>query len=248
MKEKSNLIRFFVTFYMPIMYAILVLDTLILGILVIFVSIFDEWGKRVHYLGKLWSRMNLFFSGVRVRVHGLEKIDRKKSYIVMPNHQSLYDVWALIGYIPLQLRWVMKKELRKVPLFGFACARMGHIYVDRGDYQRAKKSLEVSHNLLKNNLSVVFFPEGTRSPDGKLLPFKKGGFVIAIETKIPILPITINGSRYILPKGSMRCIPGTIHITIHDPVSVEGFTYENKEKLMDIVKNKIEQSLEFSQI
>jgi len=233
---------------MPIMYAILVLDTLILGILVIFISIFDKWGRRVHYLGKLWSRMNMFFSGVRVRVDGLEKFDRKKSYIVMPNHQSLYDVWALIGYIPLQLRWVMKKELRKVPLFGFACARMGHIYVDRGDSQRAKKSLEVSHNLLKNNLSVVFFPEGTRSPDGKLLPFKKGGFVIAIETKIPILPITINGSRYILPKGSMRCIPGTIHITIHDPVSVEGFTYENKEKLMDIVKNKIEQSLEFSQM
>ncbi|HOR93852.1 MAG TPA: lysophospholipid acyltransferase family protein, partial [Spirochaetota bacterium] len=107
--------------YRPVFYVLVVVDTTILGILTIALSFFDPTGNTVHYIGVFWSRLNLFLSGVRVRVHGKENIKKNQPYIVMMNHQSYYDVWAVIGYIPLQLRWVMKMELRKVPIFGLGC-------------------------------------------------------------------------------------------------------------------------------
>jgi 1-acyl-sn-glycerol-3-phosphate acyltransferase len=238
MKRMILKIVFFL--YMPLLYLILIVDTFILGGLTILLSPLDSSGNKVHYLGKLWSRMNLFLSGVRVRVRGLERLRRDRPFILMSNHQSLYDVWAIIGYIPLQLRWVMKKELRKVPIFGYGCARMGHIYVDRGDSEKAKKSLEAAGKRIRSGASVIFFPEGTRSPDGKLLPFKKGGFVVALAAGVPILPMTVNGSREILPKGNAIPMPGVIDITIHEPVAVDGHTYETRDRLMAEVRQVIE--------
>jgi 1-acyl-sn-glycerol-3-phosphate acyltransferase len=240
---KRTLLKIVFTLFMPLLYVILIVDTLLLGGTTILVSFFDRDGNRVHYLGKLWSRMNLFLSGVRVRVGGLERLRKGQPYIVMSNHQSLYDVWAIIGYIPLQLRWVMKKELRKVPIFGYACARMGHIYVDRGDSEKARRSLEAAGKKIRSGSSVIFFPEGTRSLDGKLLPFKKGGFVVALAAGVPILAMTINGSRAVLPKGSARSMPGVIDITIHEPIAVDGYVYETKEQLVDKIRQVIEGGL-----
>jgi len=178
-------------------------------------------------------------SGVRVRLINRAAIDGTQSYIVMSNHQSHYDVWALIGHMPLQLRWVIKMELRKIPIFGLGCERMGQIFIDRGNPERAYKSLEVAGQKIRNGASVVFFPEGTRSPDGKLLPFKKGGFKIAFAAGVPILPITVRGSRAVLPKGSARVRPGTIELIIHDPVPLDGYSDENREELMARVKDTI---------
>jgi 1-acyl-sn-glycerol-3-phosphate acyltransferase len=240
---KRTFLKIVFTLFMPLLYIILIVDTFLLGGATILVSFFDPDGNRVHYLGKLWSRMNLFLSGVRVRVVGLERLRKGQPYIVMSNHQSLYDVWAIIGYIPLQLRWVMKKELRKVPIFGYACARMGHIYVDRGDSEKARRSLDAAGKKIRSGSSVIFFPEGTRSLDGKLLPFKKGGFVVALAAGVPILAMTINGSRAVLPKGSARAMPGVIDITIHEPIVVDGYVYETKEQLMDKVRQVIEGGL-----
>ncbi|MEA3470286.1 MAG: lysophospholipid acyltransferase family protein, partial [Thermodesulfobacteriota bacterium] len=133
----DELIRFFYFFYRPLLLIFFALNTAILGGVVFIICCFDPKGNIAHYIGKFWSRMNLLFSGVLVSVEGYEHIDRKKSYILMSNHQSHYDVWSLIANIPLQLRWVMKIELREMPIFGYCCGRMGHIYIDRGDSKKA---------------------------------------------------------------------------------------------------------------
>ncbi len=222
---------------------LIAMGTAIASIISIVGSYFDRYGNRVHYIGKLWSRVNLFLSGVSVEVRGIEHIKKGQPYIVMSNHQSYYDVWALIAYLPLQLRWVMKLELREIPIFGLGCERVGHIYIDRSDSEKSHKSLEVAGEKIRAGASVVFFPEGTRSPDSSMLPFKKGGFVIALAAGVPILPITVIGGRNILRKGSMRILPGKMQIIIHEPISIEGYTRETKEELMAKVRVVIEKDL-----
>jgi 1-acyl-sn-glycerol-3-phosphate acyltransferase len=229
--------------YRPFFIAFLGVNTAVLGVVVIVVSIIDRTGNVVHYIGKLWSRMNLFLAGARIRMTGLEYVTRGQSYIVMSNHQSHFDVWSLIGYLPLQLRWVMKKELRRIPIFGLGCERMGHIFIDRSNPSKSHEELQVLKQKFSTGASVVFFPEGTRSCDGNLLPFKKGGFVMSLQTGAPILPITINGSRHLLPKNSTRLMPGIITIIIHPPITVDSFTIERKEALIDRVKGVIESQL-----
>ena len=162
----------------------------------------------------------------------------------MANHQSHYDVLALIGYLPLPLKWVMKMELRKVPIFGIACEKVGHIYIDRGNSEKAQKSLKAAVEKIQAGSSVVFFPEGTRSSDGKLHSFKKGGFVMALEAQVPILPVTVVGGRKVLPKTSLRILPGNMKIIMHKPIPVNEYTYETREKLIEQVRKVIEKDLE----
>ncbi len=236
----KRLLKIVFVIYRPLFFLILILDTALLGILTILASYLDPTGRRVHYIGKFWSRMNLMLSGVRVRMVNREVIDPGQPYIIMSNHQSHYDVWALIAFLPLQLRWVMKMELRKIPIFGLGCERMGHIYIDRSHPDLAYKSLETAAEKIRSGASVVFFPEGTRSPDGRLLPFKKGGFNIALTAGVPILPVTIRGSRHVLPKGSAAVRPGTIELILHAPVFLDGYSQENRQELMDKIRETIE--------
>ncbi len=198
----------------------------------------------MHYIGKFWARLNILLSGVRIEVENIDVIDRQSTYVVMCNHQSYYDVWALIGFLPLQLRWVIKKELRKIPIFGLGCERMGQIFIDRSNPEKAYKSLESAGQKIRNGASVVFFPEGTRSPDGRLLPFKKGGFKIALAAGVPILPATVVGSKDVLPKKSLRLMPGTIRLIIHEPIPLTGWSEANMEGLMDTVKKTIQAGLD----
>ncbi len=230
--------------YRPIFILIVVLDTTVLGILVILLSFVDSKGNRVHYIGKFWARLNILLSGVRIEVENIDVIDRQSTYVVMCNHQSYYDVWALIGFLPLQLRWVIKKELRKIPIFGLGYERMGQIFIDRCNPEKAYKSLESAGQKIRNGASVVFFPEGTRSPDGRLLPFKKGGFKIALAAGVPILPATVVGSKDVLPKKSLRLMPGTIRLIIHEPIPLTGWSEANMEGLMDTVKKTIQAGLD----
>ena len=229
--------------YRPLFVLFVGINTSILGTTIILISFIDPRGNMVHYLGKLWSRLNLIFTGARIRIHGLENMQKNKSYVVMSNHQSHYDVWALIGYLPLQLRWVIKKELRKVPVFGLGCERMGHIYIDRKNPEKSREELQVIRDKFSAGASVVFFPEGSRSTDGNLKPFKKGGFVMALQGQVPILPVTVVGSRSILPKGSKKITPGTIEIYIHPAIETDTFSYETKEQLMELVRQAIQSKI-----
>lgn len=228
----------------PFFLVFLILNTLILGMAVIVLSLIDGKGNLVHYIGKFWSLFNLHLTGTRLTVKGREKIERGKPYIVMSNHQSLLDVLALIGRIPLQIRWIVKRELRKIPVFGYALERMGHIYIDRGDHENAYRGLDVAAERIRGGTSVIIFPEGTRSRDGRLMRFKKGGAFLAIKSGVSILPVTVNGGHFALPKGTMALMPGKMEIIVGDPIDPTKYGDEGLEELMDDVKSAIEKNLD----
>ena len=234
--------------YLPLWAIFLIINTTFLGIIVIamsFIPGLDPNNFAGYKIGKFWAWLNLGIAGTRVKVIGKEKIDRKRSYVVMSNHQSHFDVWALIKCLPLSLRWVMKIELRRIPVFGIGCEKLGQIYVDRSNSDKARESLAAAKVKIDAGASVIFFPEGTRSTDGRLQEFKKGGFVMALETKTPILPITVNGGRFALPKGRPLAMkPGSMEIIIHDPVEVKGLKYDDREKLLNKIWEIINGSLD----
>lgn len=223
-----------------------IVNTFILGIIVIIISFFDKRGTLVHYIGRFWSLLNIYLSGTRVKLTGKEKIDTSRPYIVMSNHQSLFDVWALIGKTPLQIRWIVKKEIRKVPVFGYALERMGHIYIDRGNRTDAYAGLNEAARRVKDGTSVIIFPEGTRSKDGRLQQFRLGGAVIALRSGVSILPVTVNGGRFALRKGTLDLLPGKMEIIVGDEIDPKSFGEGDREALIETVKSSIEKNLDLS--
>jgi 1-acyl-sn-glycerol-3-phosphate acyltransferase len=230
----------------PLYLFSVVINTLFLGTLIIILSSFDKSGNISHYIGKFWSLINVYLSGTRIIMYGKEKINNKQAYIIMANHQSLFDVWVLIGKLPLQIRWLVKKDIRSIPVFGYALERMGHIYIDRSDKSSRVHGLQEAAEKTKNKTSVIIFPEGTRSEDGKLLSFRNGGAMLALNACIPILPITINGSRFVLPKGTLDLMPGTIQIVVGDVIEPLQFEGKGMDELTVLVRNSIEQHLDLS--
>jgi 1-acyl-sn-glycerol-3-phosphate acyltransferase len=228
----------------PLYLISVILNTFILGSIIIAISPFDRNGNVVHYIGKFWSLLNIYLSGTRLTIKGTERIIKGHTYIVMSNHQSLVDTWALIGKLPLQLRWTIKSEVKKMPVFGYALERMGHIYV--GEKKRKQRNLTLQKALkkLKEGLSVVIYPEGTRSKDGYLQRFHKGGAIIAIRSSVPILPVTINGSRFVLPKGTLALMPGKIEVIVGEPIGSGMFGEDGKDQLIAGVKSAIQQNLD----
>lgn len=228
----------------PFYLIFFIFNTFVLGLIVIMISPFDRNGNIVHYIGRFWSLLNIFLAGTRVRIRGREKIDKGSNYIVMSNHQSLFDVWALIGKLPLQIRWIVKKEIRKVPVFGYALEKMGHIYIDRHDRKNAYMSLEAAAQKIKKGTSIIIFPEGTRSKNGRLQRFRLGGATLAIRSGVHILPVTVNGGRFALPKGTLAIMPVKMDIVVGNAIDTSAFDENNKEKLTAAVKSAIEKNLD----
>ena len=190
-----------------------------------------------------WARLMAWITPMRVQVEGRENIDPDQSYVLVSNHQSQYDIFVLYGWLGIDFKWVMKKELRKVPGIGIACARLGHIFIDRFNRQEAIAALEGAKARIVDGTSVIFFPEGTRSRDGRLKPFKKGAFRMAVDLGLPILPLTVAGTRDVLPAGTSDLFPGSARLIIHPPVSVDGSTVEDCERISDEVRTVIASSL-----
>ena len=243
-QAKKKVCDFAFSAYRPVLFVLIALNTAVASTMAAVAAYLNSRGNGADHISRFWGKLNLALSGVSMSVSGDEFIDKNQPYIVMANHQSYYDVFALIGYLPLPLKWVMKMELRKIPIFGFACETVGHIYVDRGNSDKARKSLKAAGEKIRAGSSVVFFPEGTRSPYGKLQSFKKGGFVIALEAGVPILPVTVVGGRKILSKKSLRILPGDMKLIIHKPIPVDEYTYETREKLVERVRKAIEKDME----
>lgn len=170
---------------------------------------------------------------------GKERADSTQSYIIMSNHQSHFDVLAFYGHWWRQFRWVMKEELRKVPGLGAGCEAVGHIFVDRSDKAKAVESLKRAQEQLEPGTSIMIFPEGNRSLDGRLSPFKKGGFMMALDMGLPILPVSISGSRKVLPGKTLNLYPGTIRITVHEPIDPMRYGMERRDELMADVRAAI---------
>lgn len=173
------------------------------------------WG---YYPAMLWGKALAALSLVRVKVYGRENIDKNTSYVFVANHQGAYDIFAIYGYLGHKFRWMMKQSLRKIFLVGFACEKAGHIYVDRRSPSAVKRTIENAEERLRNGVSLVVFPEGTRSHDGKLGPFKKGAYQLALQFNLPLVPITIDGAYAVMPRDSKLPRPGVIRLTIHKPI------------------------------
>jgi len=193
---------------------------------------------------KGWSRFSSAFTPMTVEVIGRENIDINQSYVVISNHQSHYDIFVVAGWLSMDLKWVMKKELRKVPFIGWACEKLEFIIIDRSNRQKAIESLQSAKAKIVNGTSVMFFPEGTRSKDGQIGEFKKGAFKMALDLNLPILPITIIGTRKILASGSFNLMPGKAKMIIHKPISTEGMGDKNLTELIDLSRKIISEQFD----
>lgn len=222
--------------------------TLVAGTVVIVLSFFVRSGDPLHKIARLWGRSILVVSRIKVSVKGMSHIDPSSPYIYMPNHQSNFDIPVLLGHLAVQFRWLAKMELFKIPIFGRAMRKAGYISINRYHRESAFKSLEAAAKKIKGGVSVLIFPEGTRSWDGKIQPFKKGGFVMAIDASVPIVPVVITGTREIMPKGKFRVYRGHVSMVIHKPIRTATYTRETKEELMESVRRVICDNLESSKM
>jgi len=219
---------------------IFVLSTLFFGSAAAVLTIFlpSRWVSLI--CGTFWSRLNTWLTPMSVNVTGRENIDPQQSYVVVANHQSLYDVFVLYGFLGIDFKWVMKQDLRRVPGLGIGCEKMGHVFVDRSNRRAALASVKAAQSKISNGTSVVFFPEGTRSRDGTLRKFKKGAFRFALDLNLPILPVTIIGTPEILPSDSLDLLPGKAHLIIGEPILVDGLDGKDIPRLMEQVRSVFE--------
>jgi len=169
-----------------------------------------------------WARVLAWATPVWVSVEGGEHAQRQRSYVVVSNHSSQYDILALYGFLALDLKWVMKQELRKLPGVGIGCEKAGHIFVDRSRPEAAKQVISDALARLGEGIGILFFPEGTRSLDGRLQTFKKGAFRTAIDTGLPVLPVSVIGAHDVLPAKTLKLFPGRIRLVVHPPIESAG--------------------------
>lgn len=220
---------------------LIILVTFPISLLVFFLGLLEYKGKLAYGISRLWTWAILKIGGIRLKVQGLDRLDPSRQYIFMANHQSNIDIPVLVQSLTdFQLRWVAKKELLFVPLFGWALWASRHIVVDRSNRSQAMASLRKAKEKIEGGMSVVLFPEGTRSVHGELLPFKRGGFVLAVKTQTPIVPVTINGSGTILPKGDWRIRGGEIEVIVSEPVPLDQYHQGNLGNLLSQVRGIME--------
>jgi 1-acyl-sn-glycerol-3-phosphate acyltransferase len=193
---------------------------------------------------RFFVKLGLALVGVTVRVTGLERLDAGQTYIFTPNHQSFIEVPLLVTYLDRNLAYLAKKELFKYPIFGYGIKLIGVVPIDRANTQAAVDSARQATGMLQKGKDYVVYPEGTRSPDGRLLPFKKGAFMMALEAGVPVVPVTISGSSRIMPKQQLKIYPSTVQVTVHDPISTTPFTKENVGELMKVTRDRIASALE----
>lgn len=226
-----------------IIYLWTILVTIVFGTIAIVTSLFSRTGNSVHHVAKAWGKSILMISGIKVSITGLEHLEADRSYIFMSNHQSNFDIPVLFSKLNVQFRWLAKAELFKIPIFGRSMRGAGYISIDRSDRRSAFKSLERAAESIRNGTSVLVFPEGTRSTDGHLLPFKKGGFVLAVDAAVPVVPIIITGTHAIMQKGDMLIRRRPVRVEVLSPIDASEFTRKNKDQLIERVRSAMSAAL-----
>ncbi len=219
-----------------IIHSWIIVGTFLLGFIAIMASFFSRNGDSVHYVGRLWGQSILWISGIRAVTCGFHEDMSRQSYIYMSNHQSNFDIPVLYSALPVQFRWLAKAELFKIPIFGWSMRGAGYISIDRSNRQSAFRSLDEAAEAIRNGTSVMIFPEGTRSRDGRLLPFKKGGFVLAVDAGVPIVPVIIEGTHAIMPKGRLLVRSRRVHVYVGQPIETSVFSRKSKDELMAKVR------------
>ncbi len=212
----------------------------VLGTLSIASSLFQKNGFFAHGCARAWAWLILATTGVDVETRGLERLTPGRTYIFVSNHQSIYDIPVIFWHVPWQIRIIAKASLGKFPFWGWHLSRTGHLLVDRrhpdplGILRRWK-------GLVSQGVSLIVFPEGTRSADGAVARFKGGSFLLAIQAGLPLVPVSVSGSRHVMLKGRIMTCPGHVRLVVHDPVSTEGIepTAENARELAARIRETI---------
>ena len=202
-------------------------------------SIFPDADNKIHKVANLWAKILLLICNTKVKVIGEENLLHGKPQIFMSNHQSDFDILILLAYIPVQFRWIAKKELFSIPVFGAAMRSAGYIEIDRSNREKALQSIDEAALRIRKGKSIMTFPEGTRSRNGEIKPFKHGTFHLAITSGVPIVPVSIIGSGKIMSKRSLRIKAGQIKLIIGKPVEVQNFDIEKRYELIETVRNEI---------
>lgn len=227
-------------------YVTFIISTLFLAGVALAISPFDRKGETVHKIARLWASIGLKVSGVSVKLEGAENLSHPP-YLLMSNHQGALDIRVLLAGLPISFKFIAKRELFQIPVFGWAIRKAGYISIDRQNPREALKAIEEAVQRMNDGTTVLIFPEGTRSNDSKLLPFQKGAFSLASRTEVPILPLAIIGSHDLQPSGSDFAVPkrtGTVTIRLGKPINVKGKGTAYKASLKDEVYGVIEGLLE----
>ena len=192
----------------------------------------DTFGCRCDWLSRRWCRLVLRVTGVELALESSDRVDWKEPSVVVANHQSWFDIFVLVAALPGRVRFVAKKELGGIPIFGRAWHACGHIAIDRDDRRSAIESLDrAAERVRTDGLAITLFPEGTRSADGRLQDFKKGAFALATKSGFPIVPVGITGTRHIMPKGSFRVRGGPVRVRVGDPIDPALFGENGRDEL-----------------
>lgn len=241
MQTKKNILFFL--YQWVFVFPILLIITTLVALATIILSPLLPNHKSSYYPARWWSRITCKLTFVRVKISGLEKLNPSQSYVFALNHQSIFDVFVVYGWLPFIFKWMMKAELRKIPLIGKACESAGHIFINRSNPIEAKRSIEKAKAHLKNGVSLVVFPEGTRTETGEMGIFKRGAFRVATDLLLPIVPVTIRGSFDRMPRNSFNIHPGTVELIIHNPIEVSPFLPDRTAELIQKTWDEVNSSL-----
>ena len=223
-------------------YLSLVVTTLVLGAFALLVAPFDPKGERIHRIARLWAAIHLKVNGIAVSLEAAQNMP-EPPFVFMSNHQSALDIFVLLFGLPVPFKFIAKRELFRIPVFGWAMRRAGYISIDRGNPREALKAIEEAARKIRDGRPILIFPEGHRSRDGRLQPFMKGGFSLASRARVPVVPLAITGSFAIQPRGSILSPPerkGRVSIRVGRPVVVGGKGSSYKAGLMGEVRGSIE--------
>lgn len=216
-----------------------IFGSLFFGFAVMLLAWIGPRGRLTLWLSRVWARIVLLCSGVRVRAHFEVPLPPEENFVFLANHQSYFDIPALLVTVPNQMRFAAKRSLFKIPLFGWGLAAGGFIPIDRDDKSRARESFQAAVERLKSGISVLFFPEGTRSDDGKLHPFERGGFLLALKSGLPVVPVGIRGARVALPRNRWWVSPARIEIYFGSPIATATLGVKGRAALTAEVRERI---------
>lgn len=225
-------------FVLPLVF----IFTFVFGIIAILTGIILGQNA-VDIVAVVWARLCCAIVPLKVRIRGTRNYTRNTAYVIVSNHQSMADIPVLHGFLGLDIKWIMKKELGEIPIFGAACRHLGCITVDRGNHEAALQSIEAAKKTLCGKGCVLFFAEGTRSRDGQVMPFKKGAFRFAHDTQLPILPLTIRNTFQILPSDSLDLVPGTVEVVVHRPIHMSGYNLARLDEITHTTRQIISEAL-----
>ena len=232
--------KYFLPLYHTLRFWVLIISlSIILGTVATLLGVLDRSGNQSHKVAALWSRLICRWNGIKVEVSGKENILVDQPQIFIANHQGYYDIFTLAGYLTVQLRWVSKAVLFRVPFMGWAMRAAGYIPVERNNRKQSYQAFLNTLEAIKEGSSVVIFPEGTRSEDGNIGIFKKGSQLLAQRAKVPMVPVAIIGTRDIIRKGSMLFHPGTVRIIISPCIALEEKDAKKGDEILQEIRTMI---------